>query len=58
MGNFVGPTVAGIVVDAVGFRSAGLGFASIYVVTFCLDLGDLFYQMKLRKRERGYTELH
>ena len=52
LGNFLGPTIAGFLVDAYGFRSASVVFFSLFVIITFVDLSELFYNIKM-KRHRG-----
>ena len=58
-GNFVGPTVAGIVVESIGFRSTTLLFFSLYIFMFMVDCCELIYTMKYVKvpQKEGYKNL-
>ena len=58
-GNFVGPTVAGIVVENVGFRSTTLLFFSLYIFITIIDSCELVYYLKFVKvpEKEGYISL-
>ena len=42
MGNFVGPTLAGFLVESMGFREAILVFLVLFAFAVLLDLYELF----------------
>ncbi len=57
-GNFVGPTVAGIMVESIGFQSTTLVVFSLYIFTIVVDSLELTYYLKyvtVPKKE-GYIE--
>ena len=51
LGNFVGPTVSGILVDYYGFRMTTLVFFVVYLVNIFVDVGELFFTIRSRRRE-------
>ena len=55
-GNFIGPTVAGIMVDSLGFRKTTLLFFSLYLFMLVIDSCELAYNLKFVKKS-GYTDL-
>jgi len=57
-GNFVGPTVAGIMVESFGFRSTTLVFFSLYLFIILVDAIELTYYLKYIKVPRnGYVDM-
>ncbi len=55
LGNFVGPTTAGFVVEAVGFRSTTLYFFVPFVVMAVVDL-IVLVTILWRKRSRTHPD--
>ena len=56
-GNFLGPTIAGFLVDAYGFRKASIVFFSLFVAVLFVDLGELTYNVKKKQNKRS-NEYH
>ncbi len=52
LGNFVGPTVSGFLVEAWGFRSATIIFLGMFVVMGFVDLCELWFQLKGKRAEQ------
>ena len=46
LGGFLGPTVAGVLVDAYGFRTATILYWALYLLATVVDVGDLAYNVK------------
>ena len=46
LGNFVGPTLAGFLVEKLEFAKASVVFWSFFVLIFTLNTTDLIYQVK------------
>ena len=46
LGNFMGPTVAGILVQHFGFRSSTLFFFAINCSVLLIDSAELFYSIR------------
>ena len=46
LGGFLGPTVAGVLVDAYGFRTATILYWALYLLATVLDVGDLAHNVK------------
>jgi hypothetical protein len=57
-GNFVGPTVAGILVESIGFQSTTLIFFSLYIFMIVADSLELTYYLKYVTvpKKQGYIE--
>lgn len=51
-GNFLGPTLAGFLVDAYGFRMASVVFFSFFIFILLVDIAELAYNIKM-KRHKG-----
>ena len=47
LGGFLGPTVAGLMVDAYGFRAATTLYWALYLLAILIDAGDLAYNVKM-----------
>lgn len=56
-GNFLGPTIAGFVVESVGFRATTIGFFVIYVAILVVDFFELFYNIRVRRKAAEYQQL-
>ena len=58
-GNFVGPTVAGFIVENFGFRTTTLVFFCLYAFIIVLDSCQLAYILKYIRapRSQGYSDL-
>ena len=58
-GNFVGPTLAGISVDAYGFRQTTVYFFGLLCAILIVDLFELSYTIRAENKRRkvGYEEL-
>lgn len=54
-GNFLGPTVAGIMVDRYGFRTSTLLYWSFYIAVAVVDVFELAYNVK-KKRTKWNDE--
>jgi hypothetical protein len=50
LGNFVGPTLSGILVESYGFRTTTLVFFSIYCLNTLVDVAELIYQVKINSK--------
>ena len=51
-GNFLGPTVAGILVDSIGFRRTSMVFFSLYLLMAAVDAAELAYRVAGQRKER------
>ncbi len=56
LGNFVGPTASGILVDNYGFRMTSLVFFVVYCINIVVDTFELIYTVRIRRNE-AYEEL-
>jgi hypothetical protein len=58
-GNFVGPTVAGVLVENNGFRSTTVILFSLYIFVIIVDSLELAYNLKYVKvpEKEGYIDL-
>ncbi len=54
LGNFIGPTSAGFIVEAYGFRDATFVYIWIYVIMIFVDVGVLIYECR---SSSAYEEL-
>ncbi len=52
LGNFLGPTIAGVLVGSYGFRTASVVFFAFFVAIVAVDLVELAYNVKT-KRHKG-----
>jgi MFS family permease len=50
LGNFLGPTIAGFLVEAWGFRQATVLFFSLFLVMIFVDIIELLYNIKQNKK--------
>ncbi len=57
LGNFIGPTMAGLLVEGSGFAVTSSIFMGVYMLMIVLDTTDFFLQKKSRQRE-GYEQLN
>ena len=53
LGNFVGPTASGILVDNYGFRFTTVIFFAVYCVNIVVDAFELFYTVRIRRKEEA-----
>jgi len=60
LGNFLGPTVAGILVESFGFRLTTLIVFSLFIFMFIVDSLELSYYFKyvivVVPKKQGYIE--
>lgn len=58
-GLFVGPTSAGIFVEAWGFKFTTLQFFVVYILSIIIDCLELFYQLRnsFKNRSQDYVSL-
>ena len=56
IGNFIGPTASGFLVDAYGFQWTTTVFCSIYALTLITNIIELTFNMSKSRRNvhRGY----
>ena len=59
LGNFVGPTGAGVLVDNFGFRSTTIVFFGIYTFILLVDFIELGFSIRINRKvsKEGYEEL-
>ena len=57
LGNFVGPTVAGVAVDVIGFRRTTIIFFALYAGMATLDAIEAIKQAARRRAASAYEEL-
>ena len=59
LGNFLGPTVSGFLVEAYGFRQSTVVFFSILIVILVVDIFELAYNVKMKRSNKHiqYEEL-
>ncbi len=53
LGNFLGPTIAGFLVDAWGFRQSTVVFFSLFLVMIVVDFIELGYNIKLKRTTKS-----
>ena len=53
LGNFVGPTVAGFLVEAMGFRQSTLYFQILYAILCVSDSLELAWHIKRAKKDEN-----
>ena len=51
LGNFIGPTLAGIITEQFGFRSMTLFFLGSFCITFIMDVIELSFTIEKVKYE-------
>ena len=58
-GNFLGPTLAGISVEAYGFRTTTVAFFILFCGSLIIDFIELAYNVKVSNKSvrKGYEEL-
>ena len=47
LGGFLGPTIAGLIVDAYGFRTTTVLYWALYLLAVVVDVGDVAYNVKM-----------
>ena len=57
IGNFIGPTAAGFLVDAYGFEWTTVVFFSLYVFILLVDIFELSYNVKKTKVDLSYEKM-
>ena len=57
IGNFIGPTAAGFLVDAYGFEWTTVVFFSLYVFILLVDIFELSFNVKRNKGELSYDKM-
>ena len=60
LGNFLGPTIAGLFVEKYGFRATTSGFVVLSRLMFFVNLAVLYYMIKVKPkkdREKEYEEI-
>ena len=57
LGNFVGPTVAGLAVDIIGFRKTTIIFFALYAGMAALDAIEAVKQAARQRAASAYEEL-
>ena len=55
LGNFVGPTIAGAVVEAKGFRFTTVVFFILYLMMFLIDVFE-FIKMEIEERRQTQSK--
>ena len=56
LGNFLGPTLAGLAVEKYGFRATTIGFFALDSGIILVDLFELYFSFK-RSKEKDYEQL-
>ena len=57
LGNFVGPTIAGALVETEGFRNTTLIFFALYLVMLVLDVFEAIYRSIQERRQMRYDPI-
>jgi MFS family permease len=59
LGNFLGPTVSGFLVEAYGFRNSTVLFFSILLFILVIDVFELAYNVRMKRSTKNvnYEEL-
>ena len=57
IGNFIGPTVAGFLVEAYGFEWTTIVFFGLYAFILVVDICELTYNWRQSKLHNGYERL-
>ena len=60
LGNFLGPTIAGLFVEKYGFRATTSAFVVLSSLMFFVNLAVLYYMIKVKPkkdREKEYEEI-
>ena len=59
LGNFLGPTLAGLAVEKYGFRATTIGFFALDSGIILVDLVELYFSFKRSKelKVKGYEQL-
>ena len=57
IGNFIGPTVSGFLVDAYGFAWTSVVLFGVYVIILMIDIGELSYILNNCKTNNEYERL-
>ena len=59
LGNFVGPTTAGFLVESLGFRVTTMAFFAIYLAMAVVDAVDLWAKTRIAAvaSDEGYNEV-
>ena len=57
IGNFIGPTAAGFLVDAYGFEWTTVVFFSLYGFILLVDIFELSFNVKKSKEELSYDNM-
>ena len=56
LGNFIGPTVGGVLVQELGFRTTTTVFCCVYVIMAMGACCDFFYKTRLEKEQGRENE--
>jgi MFS family permease len=59
LGNFLGPTVSGFLVEAYGFRNSTVLFFSILLLILVIDVFELAYNVRMKRSTKNvnYEEI-
>ena len=57
LGNFVGPTIAGALVQTEGFRNTTLIFFALYLIMLILDIFEGIYRKIQERRHTQYQQI-
>merc|ERR1740124_1881984 len=57
LGNFVGPTIAGALVETEGFRNTTMIFFALYCLMLVLDVFEAIYRKLQERRQMLYQQI-
>ena len=57
LGNFAGPTVAGVMVDTEGFSKTTLIFFCLYLVMTIVDIVEALINGRRTAQQEGYQQI-
>jgi MFS family permease len=57
LGNFVGPTLAGFLVQTQGFRGTTTIFFGLYALMIVIDLSEAFFLSRRRQMQFDYESI-
>ena len=57
LGNFVGPTVSGFLVEDIGFPNTTMVFVAMYLVMVCVNTTELIITRKKHAKQNLYREI-
>ena len=57
LGNFTGPTVAGVMVDTEGFPRTTLIFFGLYLIMLLVDIVEALCNSRRSSQQEGYQQI-